>query len=221
MNNLVVNDSTIGRQIERFNGLDFVLNARLPRGSFVGGGLSVGGTRYDNCFANGRPDLTPAATYLGPGAVVANNPTDLCDVRQPFWHPQIKISGAYQLPWQLQASALWQNLPGLPIAASYVATNAQVQPSLGRPLSGGATSVTIGNIIRPFSQFEARINQMDVRLTRNFTVARARLQAQFDIYNLLNGNAVLAENTRYGSAWLTPTTILDPRLFKFGVQLNF
>ena len=42
-------------------------------------------------------------------------------------------------------SGVWQTLPGIPISASYVATNAEVQPSLGRPLSGNATTVTLNN----------------------------------------------------------------------------
>ena len=59
------------------------------------------------------------------------------------------------------------------------------------------------------------------RLTRNFTVGRVRLQPQIDIYNLFNGNTVLGSNTRYGTSWLVPSAILDPRLLKFGVQVNF
>jgi hypothetical protein len=43
----------------------------------------------------------------------------------------------------------------------------------------------------------------------------------FDAYNVLNGNAILALNTRFGSAWLNPTQILPARLFKFGMQIDF
>ena len=46
-------------------------------------------------------------------------------------------------------SALFQSNPGVAITASYVATNAQVQPSLLRPLSGSASTVTIANIFQP------------------------------------------------------------------------
>ena len=64
-------------------------------------------------------------------------------------------------------------------------------------------------------------NQIDVRLTRNFPFGRTRLQAQFDVYNLMNANTVLNQNTRYGTLWRVPSAILDPRLVKFGVQMNF
>jgi hypothetical protein len=43
----------------------------------------------------------------------------------------------------------------------------------------------------------------------------------FDIYNVLNASSVLAINTRYGPAWLSPQQILDARSFRFGVQMNF
>jgi hypothetical protein len=42
-----------------------------------------------------------------------------------------------------------------------------------------------------------------------------------DIYNLLNGSAVITQNNSFGSAWLRPTQILQARLVKFGFQLDF
>ena len=116
---------------------------------------------------------------------------------------------------------MFQSLPGIPIVANYVATNAEVQPSLGRPLSGGARTVTVMDIIEPQTMFEDRIQQLDVRFSRGFQVRGLHIQGMFDVYNLLNGSAILATNQTYGPSWLTPTSILDARLFKFGVQVDF
>src|SRR5205085_12054614 len=127
----------------------------------------------------------------------------------------------YNLPWQLQVSGVVQSLPGIPISASYVATNAEVRSSLGRPLSGSRTTVTLGNVIPPQTLFEKRLFQTDLRFIRNFRVAGIRLQGMVDAYNIFNNMAVLAENARYGTSWLRPTSVLDARLVKFGVQLNF
>jgi hypothetical protein len=48
-----------------------------------------------------------------------------------------------------------------------------------------------------------------------------RLQAMFDVYNVLNASPVTALITTLGPAWQRPTQILDARLFKFGVQYEF
>jgi hypothetical protein len=60
-----------------------------------------------------------------------------------------------------------------------------------------------------------------MRLTKNIRVGHARLQGQFDVYNVLNASPILGVNARYGTAWLTPTEILGARLLKLGAQLTF
>src|SRR5205823_411305 len=132
----------------------------------------------------------------------------------------VKVNGSVPLPRAFVASAVYQDLAGPPVEAIYAATNADVLASLGRPLAGGARSVSIP-ILRPYQQFEGRIRRLDVRLTRNFTFGKYRLQANLDAYNALNSSAIQAINNTYGAAWKTPTQILDPRLFQVSGQLNF
>ena len=48
-----------------------------------------------------------------------------------------------------------------------------------------------------------------------------RLQANLDVYNALNSNAVQTDNTAYGANWLQPVLILDPRLFQISATLTF
>lgn len=52
-------------------------------------------------------------------------------------------------------------------------------------------------------------------------MSTTRLSINFDLANLLNRNDILGVTTAYGAAWQTPTGILDPRLFKLGVQFDF
>jgi hypothetical protein len=77
------------------------------------------------------------------------------------------------------------------------------------------------DLLNPFTGQEDRIFQFDLRLAKKFTVHRVSLQGQFDIYNLTNENTVLSNNGTYGSAWRTPTEVLNARLFKVGMQMNF
>ena len=124
------------------------------------------------------------------------------------------------LPYDFQVSAAFQNIPGIPIAASYVASNAEVRPTLGRNLSGSAANVIV-DLIPPGTMYEPRITQLDARLTRTFRFGRTRIQTNFDLYNLFNASNVLAMNTRYGPQWLQPSQIMGGRLFKLSGQVNF
>ncbi len=119
---------------------------------------------------------------------------------------------------------MYQSLLGPNYGASYVATTAEVARSLGRPLAGNVSTVTI-DLIQPLSQFlDQRINQLDIRLTKILKIPqRGRFQLNFDIYNFLNDSAVLWINQTYIPAanWLRPTSTLDARLIKFGAQYDF
>src|SRR5437016_667025 len=116
--------------------------------------------------------------------------------------------GSYPLPWNFQASANFQSVPGPAIAASYSVSTTEVAKSLGRPLAGGVKTVTI-DLIKPWSLFGDRVNQVDVRLTRKFRVRRGTLQTMLDVYNVLNSNAIVSLNSTVGPNWLRPEQILD------------
>lgn len=76
-------------------------------------------------------------------------------------------------------------------------------------------------LLPPGTYFADRLNQLDLRVSKLIRVSGARLRANVDVYNSLNGDAVLALNTAYGAAWLRPTQILQGRLVKFGAQFEF
>ena len=209
-----------------FNGIDLTVNARLPHGAFVQGGMSTGSEETSSCDPVNSPSGAVAIVPQPAGSSAATlttrsvNPTSFCTVTPPFWLPQFKFSGSHPLPYGFQISSVFQSLPGIPRLASYVVANNQVI-GLGRPLSGNVANVTVTNIIQPMTMFENRLNQLDIRFIRNFRRSGMRVQGTFDIYNALNEAAVLAENYQYGSTWRSPTSVLDARIFKFGIQLNF
>jgi hypothetical protein len=180
--NVVRLASHFGEQEEVYDGVDLTVNSRLPGGTFIGGGFNTGRTRTNECFVVNSPQQLRWTT-AGTATRCANNP--------PF-RTQLKLNGAYSLPWELKASAVFQSIPGISYNANYAASSASIRQSLGRPLSCGAANVTV-NIIDPNSQFESRIYQA----------------------------AILAVNNTYGGSWRSPSGILDARLFKFGVQYDF
>ena len=219
-NTLVTEAGNYGTQTDVYNGIDLTVNARFGHGGFLQGGLNAGRTETNTCaIVVNRPDVVVNSSITGNSAPTASS--EYCDVKPPFWRPQIKLSGSYPLAYGFQVSGVFQSLPGIPIAASAVILNAAIRPSLGRDLSGGVANVTVSSIIPPMTMFEARLNQLDVRFIRNFRVSGARLQGTFDIYNAFNSAAILSEVTQYGPTWRNPASLLDARILKVGIQMNF
>src|SRR5262249_15052677 len=114
--------------------------------------------------------------------------------------------------------------PGPVISANRVFLNAEIAPSLGRPLSANAQNVTI-NLVTPGQLYGDRRNQLDLRFTKALRYQRLRTGVNLELYNVLNANSVLTENATYRdtsvSGWRIPTTIMPPRFVKISVQLDF
>ena len=227
LNNVVQRTEEFGTYKEGFNGVDVSLTARFGAGGFASGGVSTGRTVIDWCFQNNLPNIVAnnwAGAHVGQDANPAVGPrtAGYCDITPPWSaNTQGKANVIYPIVWGIQASVTYQNLPGIPVVANLVATNAMIAPSLGRNLSAGATATASINIVKPQSVFEDRINQLDMRLTKSFRVHGAKIQGMFDIYNLTNSSTILGINPTYGAAWLRPTSIMGPRLVKFGAQIDW
>jgi hypothetical protein len=210
VDNYVTFADNFGSQIEHWNGIDVSVNARPRQGVLLQGGVSTGRTSTDNC---GIRAVVPEVA----AAVVPFNP--FCHVDTNFL-TQVKLLGTYTVPKvDVQLSATFQSLPGPQVTANYVALNSQIQPSLGRPLSGGAANATI-NIVEPGTVYGERLNQLDLRFAKIVRVMRTKASLNFDLYNIVNANAVTSQNNNY-AAWQVPLSILDARLFKISVQVDF
>ena len=127
---------------------------------------------------------------------------------------QVKLNGSLPLKAGFVVSGVYQDMSGPAIEAVYAATTAQVAPSLGRDLSGGARTINVPLVV-PQTLFEGRIRRLDLRLTKIFRLTtRMRLQANLDAYNALNSSAIQSLQTTFGPNWLSPTTILDARILQ-------
>ena len=119
----------------------------------------------------------------------------------------------------LPTSAAFQSFPGPAIVSNFPATNAIVQPSLGRPLSGGAQNVPV-NIIEPGTLYGERLYQLDLRFSKLLRYGQTRSTLSFDLYNALNANTVLAESTAYGRL-REPVSVLLARFARISLQFDF
>jgi hypothetical protein len=184
-------------------------NTRFANGIVLSANLDLGRTVEDNCF-------------------VIDSPQQLlhCRIVRPFSsQTQVKISGVYPLPAGFIVSGVFQNLSGIPYNANYEVTSGVVAQSLGRPLSGGTTTVTVP-LVAPFTQFEPRRNLLDLRISKAIAMgARARLKVNLDLYNVLNDASILEINSNYGPGWLQGQGrgggIILSRLMQVGGQFTF
>jgi hypothetical protein len=136
---------------------------------------------------------------------------------------QARAFAAYAVPKiDVQVSARFSSRPGPMLAANYAVPNAAVAPSLGRNLSGNASSVTV-NLIAPGLMYGDRIDQFDLRLEKVLKHGRSRTIVGFELHNVLNANAVLSYNSAFvpGGPWLQPLTVLAPRLLKITAELDW
>jgi hypothetical protein len=213
VDNYVTAANNFGGQTEVFNGFDFSANARVHK-LVVRGGFSTGKVAQDDCnIVLNHPEVTVTTT------IGTAQSTTMCHVETPFL-TQAKLLATYTVPViGADVAATYQSLAGPLIAANYIATTAVIAPSLGRNLAGGAANATL-NLVTPGSMYGERLNELDLRFAKTFRIGKKILRGNFDIYNALNGNAVRTINANY-AAWLTPTAILDPRLFKISAQFDF
>jgi hypothetical protein len=206
-----------GNQREVYNGFDFVANIRLSRRININGGVNTGRTETDVCgLAQNNLQYTVNIPATTP------HTKEYCDVLPPWSaSTQVKFSGAVPLPYDFQVATTYQNLPGIAYSGTARFTNADIVGSLGRPLSSGANGTISVPLIAPSTLYEDRIQQLDFRFSRIFSIRGKRFAPEFDIYNAFNASPILSVNNTYGPLWRTPTQILAGRLLKFGAQLSF
>jgi hypothetical protein len=158
--------------------------------------LSVGRTVYDACEVTAAVPEALQGTdtiALAAGGTSSWTAAQNCRNERP-WSAgtQVKFLVVYPLPWNLQTSATFQNIPGIPITSTNPTPNAQVRASLGRDLAscrGAATCTANVNLelLDPAANYES----------------------------------ILSMNAGYGTNWLVPYEIMGGRLFKFSGQIEF
>ncbi len=221
VDNYVTLARNYGKQVEHWNGVDVNLNARLPNGLSVQGGLSTGKTFTDNCeVVDDVPEALLGATSFLVGNAGTWLAADACRLEQPFL-TQLKGFGGYVIPKiDVQIGATFQSKPGVQLQANYNVPSAVAAASLGRPLSGNAANVAV-NLVTPGALYGDRINQLDLRVAKLVRFGGTRTQLGLDVYNLTNSSAIQTYNQTFGARYLTPTLVLPARFAKLSVQFDF
>jgi Carboxypeptidase regulatory-like domain len=219
-----------GTYAQTANGVLFNISARPRSGLVFQGGVSTGNVRSNYCDIRAAiPEQNLIIGALTPTSPpTPTNPW--CDT-STSWVSRYTGLGSYTVPKiDVLFSGTFRSDRGAPIAANWAitqaaapATWAQIQQTLGRPLSNNLASVSV-NLIEPGTLYGDRVNEFDIRLAKILRFGGTRTNIGFDLYNILNAAPVLTYNLNYSptnTTWLTPTAVLQPRFWKFSVQFDF
>jgi hypothetical protein len=196
--------STENRSV--YNGYEVGVSARFGRGGTLLAGFASGLTRNETC------------------QVADPNKLRFCDERQYDipWNTQAKVSAAYPLPWGISASMVYQSLPGGVRVLTYIVTRAQV-PNLTLPsvTIGPTTSNPSNGLNTPGTLYYPRLNQLDLKFAKTIRLSGFRIEPQLGIFNVANAATILNQNNTYGPSLGRVQQILDGRLVRIGVQVDF
>ncbi len=210
-----------GDYSRKSKGFLFNISARPRNGLVFQGGMSTGETRTDYCDVRA---VLPEQLTAGPVTVESYTPTNPWCNFSTGWVTRYTGLGSYVVPKvEVQVSGTFRSDQGGILMANYNATSAQIAPSLGRPLSNAAPNVSV-NLIEPGTLYGDRVNEIDLRFAKILRFGRTRTNVGFDVYNILNSAPILTYNQTYSptsTTWLTPNSVLQPRFWKFSVQVDF
>jgi hypothetical protein len=195
------------------HGILFNISARPRNGLVFQGGVNTNDTRTDYCEVRAE---------LPEQAVAPLSPTNPWCNTTTGWVTRFTGLGSYTVPKVgVLVSGTFRSDQGAPLAANMAFTANQT--TLGRPFANNAPNVTV-NLVEPGTLYGDRINEIDLRIAKILMFGRTRTNVGFDVYNLLNLAPPLSYNQAYSptsTTWLTPTGVLQPRFWKFSVQVDF
>jgi len=199
-------DQNSTQNLSVYNGYEVGGSARFGQGGTLLAGIASGLTRNRNC------------------QVADPNELRFCDQTQYDipWNTQAKISGAYPLPWGVSASLVFQSLPGAMRTVSYIVTRAQVPALTLSSVTIGPTATNPGlGLTPPGTLYYPRLNQLDLKFSKTIKYGWARVEPQVGIFNATNSATILNQNNTYGPSLNQVQQILDGRVVRFGVQVDF
>jgi hypothetical protein len=209
--NFVTSSERYGKRTSVYNGLLLNVSARANNGLTVQGGINTGETVTDQCEIR---EALPEATGL-------TNP--YCR-NAPGLVTRVTGLAAYTVPKvDVLLSTTFRSDQGAALQANYTYSGAQIAAFLGRQLSAGPNSNVSVNLLEPGEEYGDRVNEIDIRVAKILRFGRTRTNIGFDIYNVLNSDAVLTYNQNFvvGGDWLRPNSVLTPRFVKFSAQVDF
>ena len=186
-----------------FYNIEFAVNRRMSNGWSLNGSYAY---RWNRDNSN---------SYFGNTLRVRQdvaNPNDAINTdngRYNFGLWSAKINGTYDARWGIRITPAIRMQSGQPFGRTFVAAfkYSSSQRILAEPFG---------------SRQQDDIILVDTRIEKIFKVGHGQTLAGFiDGYNLTNTNPAQNINWASGSTFLLPSTIVPPRLWRFGVKFDW
>jgi hypothetical protein len=209
--NLDTNDSAL---TQGYNAYEFNINARLPRGARLFGGVATDRTIANTC--------TAAAT--NPNFLLTIGGVNYCDQTNSGipWRTQFKLAGTFPLPWYgIIVSGAYQGLPGYILGTSALTAGGAGAPNFPN-ISGVGSSMTVtattryavcpGNsasqgcvvgglvsptvnsgsltvpLVQPGIELTPRLNQIDLSIAKRIKIGNFKFDPKIDLFNAFNSS---------------------------------
>jgi hypothetical protein len=229
-NSLIRSSEDFGGETNMYQGFDVNLESRFRNGAFLKGGIAATSRTFDNCnlLAAGFDAVNTAGSFMGTETYPDGR--QACH-REYGYRPDVKMSGSYTLPWDVQLAGTYQFSRGIQSGgagpsqlANWSMTSAVAAPFIGRNWTGVASRI-VGLMSEGEDYGKHNLSQLDLKLAKRFTIDRVRLRVDFDLYNLFNSSWPYTVSNTYTpgatSNWQRPTNVLQHRFFKLGANLSF
>jgi hypothetical protein len=187
--------------------LEFSTNKRYSRRWSLNASLSYTWTEeYGNLYFNNRFATAVAGGGFSHFGSFPLNPNEQTLNEFTSWNA--KITGTIDAGWGLKVSPVVKMQSGAPYGRYFsTAMNYGTQIILAEPIG---------------TRRQEDVNVVDFRVEKQLKFAtRARLGLFFDMFNVMNSNTAININWRSGAAFEKATTVLPPRIAKFGVKFDW
>lgn len=202
---------------QRYNGFDFTMTKRYSKGWQLLAGYT---------FSSTRIDATSVAT---PNNAFVNAAGENGGRRHNF-----KASGSYDLPYGILFGFGFRLNSGLPVTRTWAipSCSATVLTNCVRQASITVNAEPRGSVLLPV------LHTLDLRAGKRLRFDRRELELSFDLYNATNANTTFAVRTTTSlssirpagdptaptqqiASFLSPTSVLAPRVGRFNITFRF
>ena len=191
-------------------------------GSCLQAGTSTGRAVTDNCAVVAQvPELlNPALTNPSAFPPPATQLADSCH-KVESWQTQFRGLASYTIPKiDVLVSSIFRSQPNAAFGfgATPEGNSTGLSANYATFVNGQAVNL---NLLEPGVHYADRINVLDARFGKILRFGDTRTSLAVDFLNIFNANTGTAFQANYGTTYLTPTAILNPRLARLSVTLDF